>query len=165
LTVTNIITFIVAILGSSAFTILWKHFMGKKRENAEVNTLIVGGAKITLEMSDTINKAIEQKTHERTAELREMIAANEVKHYKEVSAQGAVYAKNMAKSEEMYERKIQVLYMKIERIEANFNTQIGKLEGDLTKEIDIRTNCLRELEELKRQVAANSLKIKDKDCE
>lgn len=152
MTTAILIQIILALITSGGLAaLIWKQVFGKKRENAEVNTLIIGGAKITLEMSDVINKAIDTKTLERTQELRELIAANELKHYKEVSAQGQVYATSMAKSEESYEIKIKGLYQKINSLEGSFNQQMKKLERDLVKEMEGRAKCLADLSALQKE--------------
>lgn len=156
---------LTAIFGSSVISIIVTKLLNKKRESAEVNNLVIGGAKITLEMSDVINRAIEAKTLERTKELRDVIAANDLKHYKESQAQGLVYAEGVIKNEEMYERKIQALYMKIDVLERNFNKQIEKMDQELLNEIAARDGCLKRLGELQELVREhlknNDIVIKD----
>lgn len=122
------------IASSSLVTAIATKFLGKSKENAEIKNMWKQGQELDLKFSEYVKKEIDTQVKEKTKELREAIADNEVRHHKEIRDQADVFALKYLKLEEQSERRIHVLEMKMELLEK-------KLDNEMT----LRIQCVERL--------------------
>jgi hypothetical protein len=139
------------VIGSSGVTAIVTSILNKRKVNSDIDHTWKQGRDMDFKLSEYISKLVEEKTKERTQELRETMTENSLNYHRELKAQDANWSKKYIELEDNSNRKIQLLEMKIDVMERKFEATMKRLEEESVKLISetlSRKNCLEQLSAL-----------------